>query len=361
MLKRLFKKPGFLVSLALMPIAALLVSALSKAPAAPMTISVCCPEKTEWVFDALADAGSVISFVRAETPDESESAVLSGRADAAWIFPEDLAQKLADFACGKRSEPFIRIVESSSEISARISREQMLGALYPVLSEGVYMNFTQKNFPDGDPEKMLEVIKNSPALDSLLENETLESQRSEDDGEDYIIGVLRGLMALCVLLCALCGAVFTLRDDENQSFVRFTGFKRQLPALTTVFGAAFCACAVMFLCLLLSGTLRDDVGYEALCLALCALDTGSFALLAGALLKRHGRLAASIPPLLLTALALSPVFFNLKRISFLQRLFPIYWYLYSALSQRFIAGALIYALAAASAAIAVRSLKRRGS
>lgn len=358
-LKRLFKKPGFLVSLALMPAAALAVGAVSKAPAAPMTIGVFCPESSAWVYEALTEKESVIRYVRAQSPEKCENAVLSGRADAAWIFPEDLEEKLNDFASGKSKGAFIRVIESAPEISARISREEMLGALYPALSESVYMNFTQKNFPEGDPDAMRSVFKSYPALDGLLESETLESQRSADEDGDYIIGVLRGLMALCVLLCALCGAVFALGDDEKQSFVRFGGFKRQLPASVTVFGAALTASAVMFMCLIISGTLRADAGYEALCLLLCALDTGSFALFAGAVFKRHGRLAAAIPPLLLTALALSPVFFNLKRISFLQRLFPIYWYLYGALSERFIAGAAVYALVFTCAALAVRTLRGR--
>ncbi|MBQ9544759.1 MAG: ABC transporter permease [Clostridia bacterium] len=358
MLKRLFRKPGFLISLALMPAAALIVALVSHAPAAPLKVSVCCPGDSDAIWEKLTEDPTVIEFVRAGTPEEAENAVFSGRADAAWIFPEDLPEKLSLFAEGKRSLPFIKVIESAPEISARITHEYLFGAIFPALSEEVYLDFAEKNFPDGDREKMREAFFSTPLSDRLVEYETLESQQTnENENSDYILGVLRGLMALCVLLCALCGSVFTLVDDEKKSFVRFMGLKRRLPALVTVFGASFAASAAMFLCLAVSGTLRPDLPYEVLCLVLCALDCGAMAFLASAVFPGHGKLAASIPPILLASLALSPVFFNLRRLEFLQRISPIYWYLYSALSSRFIVGALIYAAAATAAALAIKALR----
>ena len=83
------------------------------------------------VIADLVEEDSLILFLKCETPEAAEEMVAQGKADAAWIFPADMEQKVYEFAAaGLIKKPFIQVIEGESTELLGIMEADLIDKLH---------------------------------------------------------------------------------------------------------------------------------------------------------------------------------------------------------------------------------------
>ena len=134
--KRLLKKGGFLLMLCLAPLLAAGVGRLSTEPAGIATIALYLPEgdaSAQEISERLLDSG-ILRYLPCGDEEEARTQVETGEADAAWIFPEDLSERLEELGDKRRVRPVVTVVERKDSVPLILGREILSSAIYPSFS-----------------------------------------------------------------------------------------------------------------------------------------------------------------------------------------------------------------------------------
>lgn len=106
--KRLYKTPVFLALLLAIPLFTLAVSLLSEEESGFFRIQLAGVQEgtlSARIADSLREDSELLLFSVAESGNAAKDAVRSGKADAAWIFPEDLEGALERFVLSNYTAP----------------------------------------------------------------------------------------------------------------------------------------------------------------------------------------------------------------------------------------------------------------
>ena len=149
--KRLLKKKSFAVLLMMLPLLLVCCTAIDWEDSGMVTV-VLATEKpadilAERVISELKEDSSWIRFLEAESAEAAVETVRQGRADAAWIFPEDMATQIAEFVKNK-SATVVRIVQREESVLLRLTAETLNGALFRLWAEPVYLNYLKQMAPE---------------------------------------------------------------------------------------------------------------------------------------------------------------------------------------------------------------------
>jgi ABC-2 type transport system permease protein len=285
--------------------------------------------------DTLLNLRGVIQYEEMDSAEEADEAVRTGAADCAWIFPENLKEKLRQFAKDGQSAVF-EVYTRADSVQIQLAREQLYGVIYPVLSYELTDSFLEKqdkftNISEEERETYLsEDYAAWQVSESLFSFVYLDETSADTMQEDfsYLTAPLRGMLALFVMLCAMAVTMFYLKDREDGifSWMRIR-MRRTFPFLYILTGTIPGALAA-YAALYLSGTFTRWQK-ELPLMALYVLSLAGFCSCLRILVRRIQVFGAMIPVLLLVSLVLCPVFLNVSMLTPLQRILPAFYYLSS--------------------------------
>lgn len=334
--KRLLKKPAFTVILILIPILAISMSRASDEANGLLTVCVA----TEGERDEIAEAvmkdfeggDSVVLFKIFESADDAVTEVKRGRADAAWILPGNLRQVMIDYC--KYSEPIVSVYEREETGFMALSREIMYGKLFPHISKIYSADYTEDWLGDAEgysEERFLEFYeKMAPSEDEIfIEFKALGGIEGISTTEsNHLKTPIRGLLAVLVVMCGLASAVTVSADMEKGTFSWLDEKKHIWVYHASGVGACILASMVSVISLKIGG-MAGNMAYEIACALLFAVSSAIFCSFIALIMKTPKKITASIPPLTIIMLALSPVFLRIADTPF-QHILPTYTYIYSS-------------------------------
>ena len=327
--KRLFKKGSFLMILCAVPLLVAGMRLAARQESGIVTIALCrtdpSDELSAEIVDGLLDDGNVLRYVVCETPEEARDLVERFQADAAWIFPENLALRLGESAARKRVRPVVTVVEREDSIPLAFSREILTSALYPFFSYAVYEDYVRDDLglaaEDEELSKAYERLKADGTLFQVVYFDGSATEKSS-----YLLAPLRGILALWLVLCGFAASLYYMQDERRGTF-SWMPIKHRLWLAFGFHGVVLAdAAAALLIACRLSGVFT--VWYREVIHA--ALFTGCvlvFCNLVRLLCGTPERLGCCIPILLMGMAAVCPVFINVDRFRPLQYLLPPFYYL----------------------------------
>lgn len=331
--KRLLKKISFLLILCSIPLLVIAVNLMSKQGGGVVNVTICAEDSedvlAQEVIDSLLRDEDIIHYQEVEDADEAVKLVQSGKADAAWIFPDGFGEAIEEFIEREYlSEGIIRVVEKEDNVILHLSRELLFGKLYESLSYMVYEHYVTEELLKEEnisAEQLRDSFNQTAQDESIFLFSYLDGEEA-DVNLSYMLYPVRGLLALVIVLCGLAMGLYFLQDEESGIFTRLTlnrtlwgSWLYLLPGLLDV-GLA------VLLGLTFSGvfiSIPTELGLMGLYLLMVVGFSDVIRRLAG----KPVRLGALIPLLSLVMLAVCPIFLGAPDMKWIQLLLPPFYYL----------------------------------
>jgi len=347
--KRLYKKSVFIVILALIPIAVLAFSVAARQESGFVTVALATEDKTDSIAKEITKKlmgdNSLIHFLEYETPQLALKAVGDGTADAAWIFPSGMKEKIDEFSKVLTNyQPVVRVVEREEKITLRLAREKLSAAIYKYCARAYYMDFAKVNtklLSKLSEDELYGYYDNLNITEQLFEFDAEKNSAMQSKGAGYLIAPIRGLLSAVVLLCGLAAILFFMQDEKNGTFSLVPLNKRSPIAFACVMIAILNVAVMVFLSLY-AGGLTTTVLREILSLILYAVSCSAFCLMLRKIIGNIKLLGALIPLFIIITIAVCPVFFDFRKMLALQLLFPPTYYINSIYNNAFFVYMLIY-------------------
>ena len=348
--KRLYKKITFLLILLLIPTLVLSYSALAQEDSGVMTIALAQEGDdplAEQIMHDLRDGTKLIRFVFCQTPDEAEKMVNDGKAEAAWIFEDDLENCIYRFVNRpSKLTAFVRVIEQESTIPMKLSREKISGTVFSHCSRAFYLNYIRKNVPElqnVSDAQILTYYDEFTASVDLFEFAYLEGEGGAEDVQDanYLLAPVRGLLAIVVILGGLAAAMYYVHDDNCGTFSLVPQRKKVLVAFTCQ-SIATINLSIVVLASVMAAGLSVGIGREVLVTASYGLLATLFCMTMRRILGSIAAIGTALPLLVVMMLVLSPVFFDIGTLRSMQYLLPPTYYINAVNSDRFIALMFVY-------------------
>lgn len=352
--KRLLKKPLFLILLILIPVLCLFYSDAAREESGVLTIALAQEGRDPLASRVIADlAGSsqLIHFRVCETTEEATDLVRREKADAAWLFPADMQQRMEAFAAEpKKSNAFVTVVERESSVLLLLTQEKLGGELYDLCAETVYLNFIRQNIPemkDASNEELLHYYRNSGISDTLFLFEQTDGTPQEENTANYLTAPVRGLLAVVVILSGIAAAMYYIRDLQLGTFSWVPMQLRPAAELGCLLVATGDLTLAAMISLLVSG-LAGPVLVELLALVQYGLCAAVFCMMLCRIFGSVRALGALLPLLVTGMLVVCPVFFDLGMLRQLQYLLPPTYYIHCVYNSSYSLYMLLYTLACAA-------------
>lgn len=340
--KRLYKKLTFLLILVLIPILVLGYGSAAQEESGILTIALAQEGEdpmAEAVMLDLKENTNLIRFQFCDSPSEAKDLIRDGKADAAWIFAENMEEKVYKFVLNpSKTNAFVRVIEPEESIPVKLTREKLSGTIFGHISDDFYMAYVRKNVPELDEMSDEELMSyyDSFARDIDLFNFAyLESEGGAQAAQEanYLLAPVRGLLAIVIVLGGLAAAMYFIRDDQAGTFAlvpqRNRGIVEFSCQMIAVGNVAIVALIAMFLAGLAGSAVR-----ELLALAVYVVTVSLFCMVIRRLCGKITAVGVVLPLLVAVMLVACPVFFDLNRMRTIQYLFPPTYYINSMVSNR---------------------------
>lgn len=360
--KRLYKKPTFLALMVLIPVLVLGYTAISGGESGVITIGLACEgtdAMTRDIFTELQESSQLLNFQICADPQAAESLLRAGKLDAVWIFPENLAEEMEAFVQKPTSaNAFIKVLEREDSVALMLSREKLSGVIYPRVTQRVYVRFLRDLAPELShlsDEQLLTYYLDTDLSFDLFDFGSTGSQQEEIS---YLRFPLRGLLGILILLCALATQMYYIRDMESGTFAWIGRHRQFLPELGCQMASTLHIAAICLICLAFSG-LAGDLGTELLILVMYSLCCGVFAMALRQLCGTVTLLGSVLPLMIVVALVICPVFFDLGPLRSLQYLLPPTYYINAAYNSRYLMYMAGYIAITGASTVALQYVKYR--
>ena len=347
--KRLYKKATFLVIMALVPLCVLALSFAAKQDSGFYHVALGKEDPRDWIASgivrALTEKESLIRFTIAPSDEAAEEMVRTGKADAAWIFPANMEEKIGEFLENKsRRNAAVRVVERQTTVFSRIAVEKLSAKMYAYCAKVQYLQHIRDRFPELEaiPDEQLQETYEGIALsEELFVFEDLQGNIRQEQAGGYITAPIRGLLATLICLCAGAATLFYMRDQQVGTFSLVKESRRLPVALGCVMIAAMNMAVVALVALGLSGLLGSILTEIAAVVLYCICCAG-FWLLLKELLGSMKWLCALMPILLIGMVFLCPVFLSLGVTQRASVFLPPTYFINSAYDSNYLLYMLIY-------------------
>lgn len=332
--KRLFRKPTFLVILLLIPVLVFGYGLAAQGESGMVTIVLAQEGEdplSELVIGDLMGSSKLILFRECEDLDSAVDQVAHGKADAAWIFPEDLAERIEDFTADPDPDnAFIRVVQREEKVMLMLTREVLGGKVMDLCSERIYINYIRGHLPELDglsEEELLELYDTTQLSGQLFQFEQTDgSVVDQEEVAGYLLTPVRGLLAVVIVLCAIATAMYYVHDSKAGTFAWMPERQRPLAELGCQMVSVTDLSVAALLSLLAIG-MAGDLLWELVVLLLYSLCAAVFGMLMRRLCGSIRALGALLPLLVVAMLLVCPVFFDLGVLRSAQLLLPPTYYI----------------------------------
>lgn len=361
--KRLLKRKSFFLLLCLAPLFAAGVGRLSEEPAGIAAIAVYLPEDdkaAEEIAGRLFGGESVFRYLPCGDGEAARACVESGEADAAWIFEEDLEERLKELAGKRRVRPVVTVLQRNDSVALILGREILTAAVYPSFSYAVYEEYVRKEL---DMEEMTEeelkaAYERVAVEGSLFQMVYPDQTPGEAEDYGYVQAPLRGILAIWFTFCGLASALWFMRDEERGVYERIPVAKRLAASYMTCAVFLADASVVMLSAVKLAGVFTEWKKEAVSCAVLAACVT-AFSGFLRLLCRTPQRLGMALLPLAAVMLALCPVFLNLQHFMAGKMLLPPWYYLQSVHNVRYLYLMAVYTAALVALSLALQRLRGR--
>lgn len=340
--KRLFKKPGYLLVLLLVPLLTVGMRMGSKEEAGMVTVGLCCEEQgglSEEIIEDMMNQPSVLRFLKYDTEEAAIRAVEAGKVSAAWIFPAKLDEKLNKMAERGRISSVIRVVEREDDISLVFTREVLCSFVYPQLAYRAYESFTGKHLEEDISKEELRDFYRSVFVGTNL-FQAVYVDGAEDGEDHYLLAPVRGMLAIWLVVSGLAAVLFYKRDERLGVYDAVPVRRRIRYAFGLQTVVLFNGGVIYLAACRLLGVL-GSLWRECLMLFLFLGCIACFCVLLGLLFSRMESIGVLIPVFVIAMVVGCPVFLKL-RLPWPVRLLPPYYYLNSLHSSQDLANMMIY-------------------
>ena len=335
--KRFLKKPGFIAMLLLVPCLVLALNIASAGESGMVTFALArqdnADELSAHITNDIADSSAIIRFFLCETHEEACNLVEAGEADAAWIFPAQLEEKIEDFVKNRNKRySFVKIVEREDTVLLQLARERLYSALYPYCSQALYKNYIEKNVIELETLSEEELNNYYEAIkadgDDLFRFSYADQSEDASDAENmnYITAPVRGLLAVFVTVAGFAVALFYMQDSREGRFTWIVKGNRFGAMMGYYLCAIFDVAVVVFISLFATG-MFSSFGRELTIMLLYVLLCAEFCMLLAQVCGGIRLLGALVPVLAIAMIVICPVFFDLEMPRLLKFIFPPSYYL----------------------------------
>lgn len=338
--KRLLHKKEFIILLCLIPVLVWCVTTFAKEDSGVVTVLLAMEDKNDElacnIIDEMKQEESIIRYVEVDV-DRVYEKIEAGEADCAWIFRENLQDKLITTFAGKmEKEVPVYVVTQEDNVALQLARTKLYGYIFPHLAFLLCENYLETEILGGQQisiEELEEYYVQSAVEGSLIQVVQLSpddmkqmSQKQEDKNSSYLVAPLRGILMVLIIVTGLVVTMFYLQDQERGTFSWVPLHKRRRLLYSYLFPALFDTGLVVIISLFISegGSLTSR---EVLVFLLYLPVVAVFCELMKIICRKKENLAKCIPLLSIAMLALCPVFLDMGRGFVPQYLFPPTYYL----------------------------------
>lgn len=334
--KKLYKKASFVIMLMLIPVLITAFNFVAKEDSGFLHIVLAqidtSDELSSQVIEELLNEESIIRFSYAESEKEAINCVRNGDADEAWIFNSNLKQCVNEFCASDfdKNKTAVNVVAKEQNVFLRVANEKLSATMYKHYAKSYYINFARTNVSSLDSLSDDEL---SAYFDNITLNEDLfvfasvdsDSAHNSTMDTNYLTSPIRGLLSILVVICGIAAAIYYMQDEKSGTFSWVKESNRIYVAFACIMIATLNITSVVFISLLCTG-LTVSVLKELISFILYALCVAVFCLLIKQIFSSIRMLASIIPPLTVIMIALCPVFFDLRKLTALQLIFPPTYY-----------------------------------
>ena len=361
--KRLFRKVGFTLILASVPLLVLVISLISSRAEGAIEVVLFAEEPNDAVVSEITDKlladRTFITFQAAESRDEAVRLVRFGSADEAWILEKGFFGKISAYANGKDGDgPAVSVYVRQDSAALLVAREKLTAAVSPVLLRETMKAVVRRDFDEEeipDEEGLNAVFDGAFRHEDIFKYAYLDGGDTADKDIGYLLSPMRGILAVMTVLGGLATGVYWLRDVETGAFGRFRGVRRIVLAAGYQLTGVLPVAAVSLISLAVAGVLTDPLREILNSLLLCA-SASAFCSLVRVICGKSERLSVATPILTIALLALSPIFMGMDTMRAFHVLTPVFYYLSATHDALFLPLTAAYAAAAAALAILLAKL-----
>ena len=359
--KRLLHKPGFLILLVLIPLTVISIRLGVSDDSGVLRIGLYSENTATGreIVKKLTEKDSIIAFEVFESEEDARQAVLTDRIQGAWIFPEDLEEKIDKNARIGTLKPLVKVIEREESIPLQLSHEILYGTLHPYVTYSNYKNFIIKKYGDTHTpteEKLLKSYNDGTESGAILEIRVLGEKEEATITTDFLAFPLRGILALLTVLCGLASTMFFLDDKRNGKFDWLAPSQHIIPAYDSCLaGTVLSGCAVL-VSLPLAGVWTGFVA-EIISLTVYIVCVCNFCLICGLLAGNVTRLGALTPFIMIIMLVLCPIFLDMG--IKLSILLPPSYYLNAPYNVSHLGHMIIYAVCSFAVLLCLNSILGR--
>jgi ABC-2 type transport system permease protein len=350
--KRLYKKLTFLLILVLIPVMVIGYGKAAQEESGILTIALAQEgddPMAQAVMEDLKENTNLIRFVFCDTPSVAKQMIRDGKADGAWIFAEDMEEKVYEFVQNpSRKNAFVRVIEQDDNIPMRLVREKLSGTVFGHCSAPFYLAHIRNNVPELDEmsdEELMSYYNNFAKDIDLFEFAYLESDSGAQDAQqaNYLLTPVRGLLAVIIVLGGLAAAMYFIRDDRAGTFALVPQRNKAVVEFSCQMIAVVNVSLVALIAMLLAGLL-GSLWRELPVLLLYAVTVSLFCMTVRRLCGKMTAVGVALPLLVVVMLVICPVFFDLGEVRMVQYIFPPTYYINAITSNRYLLLMAVYAL-----------------
>ncbi|MBR6812030.1 MAG: ABC transporter permease [Oscillospiraceae bacterium] len=332
--KRLFRRAGFIIVLLIIPVLVLGISLAAKEESGILNIGLYLKDESDptakEIAEALLSEESLFRYTVYDSEDRAVSAVRSGAVDAAWVFEEDMGEKISAYTAGTMEECAVTVYEQEENVVLQLAREKLFGFLYSRVSYSIFKDFIAEIDPEGEPSEE-ELIRDYNTLEvtaPMVQFAYMSGEQATvDEQADYLTAPLRGIMALMVVLCAMMSCAYYVHDEEEGCFVWLSDRARVVSAYGYCLTAVIDMAVIVIVSLWAAGMLTG-LGTEIVLMLIYCLAAVAFANIIRRLCGTIERLGLAMPIVMIALLVLCPVFLNMKKARAVQFFIPTFHYLH---------------------------------
>ena len=362
MMKRMIKKPAYLLLLIALPILSVVMIRLEQSgdDSTGITVGILFEKEgqaeipqddKEWnqkFFSFLAEQDSVIRFQEYEKSTSLLRDIEKGELDCGVVVPVDIRERLMT----DMWQDSLTIYKTSSTSVTEIVKERIAAAVFTFYSEESYVNYIENS------NIFRETAENDVRNAEIREfaKEAYETHLTDGStfafqyhGESYDNNIdkqvtdtanqgfrLKGILAVCIFLSGLCGLLTDWNDRRERRFIRMV--PEWMTTAVNIWIPTVYTSVISLLSLLLTRQLTGTNGgiFVGIGKELCHLLFYQFLIVVycsiiRVIIRKQEQLAAAIPILTLASIVCCPVWIRLAVylpvFHVLEKLFPVTYYL----------------------------------
>lgn len=347
--KRLYKKITFVVIMALIPMVVLGLNMVAKQESGVITVALAQTDNNDAISNKavseLISSSDLILFKVYDTPKEAIDSVKHGQCNSAWIFLDNMSERIEQFAEDPDVDnAVVNVVVREQNVALRLAHEKLSGVLYKHIAPNKYISYIRTNLSQLEnlSDSQLMQYYDSYFVDAqLFEFAYPDSDNVETKEVGYLVAPVRGVLSILIVLSVMASAMFFVQDEKNGTFGWASETKKiAIEFLCQIIAALNISIAVS-IALMVSG-ISTKITRELIIVVLYSVACALFGMLLRNIFNSNKLLGALMPLMIVVMTAICPVFFEFKKFRFLQRMFPPTYYINAINNNRFINYMLIY-------------------